>query len=61
MEATYENKPDLIDNIKANNPKLDFSGVQLIYEQDKKAYEDHLKQREELNKQNVLISNPTYN
>lgn len=61
MEAIDEGKQDLIDNIKANNPKLNYSGVQLIYEQDKKAYEDLLKQREELNKQNVLISNPTYN
>ena len=59
MEALDEatQKQHTLDSIKASNPKLDPSGVELIYEQHKKAYEDHLKHVEELNKQ----LNTTYN
>jgi hypothetical protein len=54
MEALDEvtQKQNILDSIKASNPKLDPSGVELIYEQHKKAYEDHLKHVEELNKKN---------
>jgi hypothetical protein len=59
MEAIDEatQKQNILVSIKASNPKLDPSGVELIYEQHKKAYEDHLKHVEELNKQ----LNTTYN
>jgi hypothetical protein len=59
MEAVDKvtQKQHTLDSIKASNPKLDPSGVELIYEQHKKAYEDHLKHVEELNKQ----LNTTYN
>jgi hypothetical protein len=50
-------KQNTLDSIKASNPKLDLSGVELIYEQHQKAYEDLLKHIEELNKQ----LNTTYN
>ena len=50
-------KQNTLDSIKASNPKLDLSGVELIYDQHQKAYEDLLKHIEELNKQ----LNTTYN
>lgn len=46
-EATQ--KQNTLNSIKASNPTLDASGVELIYEQHIKAYEDHLKHIEELN------------
>ncbi len=52
MEAIDEGKQSVLNTIKASNPTLDPSGVELIYEQHKKAYEDHLKYIEELNKKN---------
>jgi hypothetical protein len=53
MEAVDEatQKQLTLDSIKASNPKLDPSGVELIYEQHQKAYEDLLKHIEELNSQ----------
>lgn len=53
-------KQNTLDSIKASNPKLDPSGVELIYEQHQKAYEDLLKHIEELNKQ-LKLTNTTYN
>lgn len=53
METTDEGKQSILETIKKSNPKLDASGVELIYEQHKKAYEDHLKYIEELNKTNL--------
>ena len=43
-------KQSILETIKANYPKLDPSGVELLYEQHNKAFEDHLKHMEELNK-----------
>jgi hypothetical protein len=62
MEAIDEatRKQNILDSIKASNPKLDLSGVELIYEQHQKAYETHLKYIEELNKQ-LKLTNTTYN
>jgi hypothetical protein len=57
METIDETKQNVLDCIKKNYPNLDPSGVELMYEQDKKAYEDHIKHIEELNKQ----LNPSYN
>jgi len=53
MEAVDEatQKQNTLNSIKASNPKLDPSGVELIYEQHQKAYEDLLKHIEELNSQ----------
>lgn len=58
-------KLSILEAIKKSNPTLDASGVELIYEQHIKAYEDHLKYIEELNS-NLLkgvwgINPPTYN
>ena len=50
-------KQSMLENIKKNYSTLDASGVELIYEQHIKAYEDHLKHIEELNKQNNFIYN----
>ena len=47
-------KQSMLENIKKSNPTLDASGVELIYEQHIKAYEDHLKYMEELNS-NLLV------
>jgi hypothetical protein len=62
MEAIDEatQKQLTLDSIKASNPKLDLSGVELIYEQHQKAYETQLKYIEELNKQ-LKLTNTTYN
>lgn len=58
----YKVKLSILEGIKKSNPTLDASGVELIYEQHIKAYEDHLKYIEELNS-NLLKnkSHPTYN
>jgi hypothetical protein len=62
MEAIDEatQKQITLDSIKTSNPKLDLSGVELIYEQHQKAYQTHLKNIEELNKQ-LKLTNTTYN
>lgn len=62
MEALDEatQKQNILDSIKASNPKIDPSGVELIYEQHNKAYQDHIKYIEELNKQ-LKLTNTTYN
>ena len=52
-----EDKQVKLEAIKKSNPTLDASGVELLYEQHNKAYEDHLKYIEELNKH----LNTTYN
>lgn len=49
-------KQFMLETIKANYPKLDPSGVELIYEQHNKAYQDHLKYMEEL--RTKLVINP---
>ena len=49
-------KQSILETIKANYPKLDPSGVELIYEQHNKAYQDHLKYMEEL--RTKLVINP---
>ena len=46
-------KQSILENIKKSNPTLDASIIQLIYEQHIKAYEDHLKYIDELNKNNL--------
>lgn len=56
----YKVKLSILEGIKKSNPTLDASGVELIYEQHIKAYEDHLKYIEELNKQ-LKLTNTTYN
>lgn len=56
----YKVKLSILEAIKKSNPTLDASGVELLYEQHNKAYEDHLKYIEELNKQ-LKLTNTTYN
>lgn len=43
-------KQSILETIKANYPKLDPSGVELMCEEHIKAYQDNLKHMEEMNK-----------
>ena len=63
IQDIVETKQNALEAIKISNPKLDASGVELLYEQHNKAYQKHLKHIEELNKQLKLNKqlNTTYN
>ena len=60
-KVTDELKQNALEIIKHNYPKLDPSGVELIYEQHNKAYQDHLKYMEELRTKLVINPPITYN
>ena len=57
-KVTDELKQNALEIIKHNYPKLDPLGVELMYEQHNKAYQEFLKHIEEMNS-NFLINPPT--